>query len=305
MSDFKLEAIKLSKRYGGVDALKDFSINLKGNRIYGLFGRNGAGKTTFLDIITSRIFADEGEVTLFGKNAVENRDVMSNICYMPEKNLFITSMRISEILKSAAVFYDKFDMSYAESLSEKFGLNLKKKYKALSRGYESILRIVVGLASRASLTIFDEPVLGLDAAARDMFYRELIGDYTANPRTFIISTHLVEESAEIFEEAIIIKEGELVVHMTIDQLKAKARYVSGKDSVVDQAVAGLKVVYSEIVGNVKVCMVFDDLDEERLEKLRSHGVDISPASVQKIFIHLTEKTDSSRRLPVNSREGMK
>ena len=288
MSDFTLEAIKLSKRYGSVDALKDFSINLKDNKIFGLFGRNGAGKTTFLDIITSRIFADGGEVSLFGKNAVESQDVLSNTCYMPEKNLFIASMRVSEILKSAAVFYDKFDMSYAENLAEKFGLNLKKKYKALSKGYESILRIVIGLASRASLTIFDEPVLGLDAAARDMFYRELIDDYTANPRTFIISTHLVEESAEIFEEAIILKEGELVVHMAVDELKDKARYVSGKATVVDQAVSGLKVVHSEIVGNIKVCMVFDDLDEERLEKLRSHGVDISPVSVQKIFIHLTE-----------------
>jgi ABC-2 type transport system ATP-binding protein len=304
MSDFTLEAKELSKRYGGVEALKGFSINLKGNKIYGLFGRNGAGKTTFLDIITSRIFADSGEVSLFGKNAVENQDVLSNTCYMPEKNLFITSMRVSEILKSAAVFYDKFDMGYAESLAEKFGLNLKKKYKALSKGYESILRIVIGLASRASLTIFDEPVLGLDAAARDMFYRELIDDYTANPRAFIISTHLVEESAEIFEEAIIIKEGELVAHMEVYKLKDKARYVSGRASEVDQAVAGLKVVHSETVGNIKVCMVFDDLDEERLEKMRSHGVDISPVSVQKIFIHLTEKTDNSRKLPANGREGM-
>lgn len=287
MNDIVLETKGLSKSYGSVKAVNDFTVSLNINKIYGLLGRNGAGKTTFLNLISSRIFADSGEIRLFGQNAVENQKLLPSVCYMPEKNLFITKMRVLEILKTAADFYEDFDMDYAYRLCEKFTLDRKKKYGALSRGYESILRIVIGLASKAPVTIFDEPVLGLDAAVRDLFYRELLDDYVNNPRTFIISTHLIEESADVFEEALIMKEGVLVEQLPVEELKEKARYISGKAAAVDEAVAGLKVIYSEMVGNVKVCAVYEKFTEDRLKKLSGYEVDISPVPVQKLFIYLT------------------
>jgi ABC-2 type transport system ATP-binding protein len=277
----------LNKSYGSVKALKDFNVKLEGNKIYGLLGRNGAGKTTFLNLITSRIFADNGDIKVFGQNAVENQELLPRLCYMPEKNLFIPTMRVSEIIKSSAEFYENFDLGYADQLCMKFKLDKRKKYKALSRGYESILRVVIGLASRASVTIFDEPVLGLDAAVRDLFYRELIEDYVKFPRTFIVSTHLIEESADVFEEAIIIKEGELVEQLTVEELKEKARYISGKSGIVDEAVSGLNVLNTEMVGNIKVCAVYDKFTDEKLKKFSGFDVDISPIPVQKLFIYLT------------------
>jgi ABC-2 type transport system ATP-binding protein len=288
MGEVILEARGLTKSYGTVKALDRFTVTLEENKIYGLLGRNGAGKTTFLNIITSHIFADEGEVRLFGRDVAENQDILPKICYMPEKNLFIKNMRVSRILKTAGIFYDGFDMDYALKLCGRFALDMGKKYKELSRGYESILGIVIGLASRAPVTIFDEPVLGLDAAVRDIFYRELLEDYIKNPRTYIISTHLIEESADVFEEALIIKDGVLIQSLTVGELKESARYVSGKAGVVDQAVSGMKVLHSELIGNVKVCMVFDSSMEERLKGLSAFDVDISPVPVQKLFIYLTE-----------------
>jgi ABC-2 type transport system ATP-binding protein len=287
MNDIILETNMLNKSYGSVKALRDFNVKLEGNKIYGLLGRNGAGKTTFLNLITSRIFADNGDIKLFGQNAVENQELLPRLCYMPEKNLFIPTMRVSEIIKSSAEFYENFDLGYADQLCMKFKLDKRKKYKALSRGYESILRVVIGLASRASVTIFDEPVLGLDAAVRDLFYRELIEDYVKFPRTFIVSTHLIEESADVFEEAIIIKEGELVEQLTVEELKEKARYISGKSAIVDEAVSGLNVLNTEMVGNIKVCAVYDKFTDEKLKKLSGFDVDISPIPVQKLFIYLT------------------
>lgn len=287
MSDIVLETKSLTKSYGAVMAIKEFTVKLDSNKIYGLLGRNGAGKTTFLNLITSRIFADSGEIKLFGQDAVENQEVLPKICYMPEKNLFITSMRVSEIIKSASEFYENFDREYADQLCIKFNLDKRKKYKALSRGYESILRVVIGLASRAPVTIFDEPVLGLDAAVRDLFYRELIEDYVKFPRTFIISTHLIEESADVFEDAIIIKEGVLVEQLTVEELKERARYISGKAAIVDEAAAGLKVLHSEMVGNIKVCAIYDKFTEEKLKKLSGSEIDVSPIPVQKLFIYLT------------------
>ncbi len=289
MSEFVLETKALNKSYNDVKAVKDFTVGLESNKIYGLLGRNGAGKTTFLNIISSRIFADSGEVRLFGQNAVESQEALAKICYMPEKNLFIENSRVSRILKDAALFYENFDTEYAQKLCKKFDLSINKKYKALSRGYESIVRIVVGMASRAPLIIFDEPVLGLDAAVRDLFYRELIEDYENNPRTYIISTHLIEESADVFEEALIIKDGMLVEKLPVDELKDMARYVSGKASVVDEAVSGMNIVHSEMVGNIKICAVFEKLTDEKLRKLTAGGADVSTVPVQKLFIYLTEQ----------------
>lgn len=291
MGNVILETKGLTKRYGGVRALDGFTASFEENKIYGLLGRNGAGKTTLLNIMTSHIFADSGEVRAFGSNAVENQEVLPKICYMPEKNLFIPQMKVSGILKTAAQFFTEFDMDYAWKLCHKFSLKTDKKYKALSRGYESILRIVIGLASRAPLTIFDEPVLGLDAAVRDLFYRELLDDYVGNPRTYLISTHLIEESADVFEEALIIKDGVLVCDSSVEELKASARYVSGKAEAVDAAVAGMKVLHSEMVGNVKICVVFGEAPEEGLRDIPASGVNVSAVPVQKLFIYLTESRE--------------
>lgn len=291
MGDVILEAKGLTKQYGEVKALDSFTASFEKDKIYGLLGRNGAGKTTLLNIMTSHIFADDGEVRAFGSNAVENQEVLPKICYMPEKNLFIPNMKVSGILKTASRFYEAFDTDYALKLCNKFGLETHKKYKHLSRGYESILRIVVGLASRTPLTIFDEPVLGLDAAVRDLFYKELLDDYVHNPRTYIISTHLIEESADVFEEALIIKDGVLVCHRSVEELKASARYVSGKAEAVDNAVAGTKVLHSEMVGNIKICAVFDEALTEKLKDIASFDVDLSPVPVQKLFIYLTESRE--------------
>lgn len=287
MNEVLLETNMLTKNYGNVCAVKNFTVKLDCNKIYGFLGRNGAGKTTFLNIISSRIFADSGQVKLFGRDKFDSQEILSRISYMPEKNLFIDTMRVSEILESAALFYDSFDMQYAQELCIKFNLQTRKKYKSLSRGYESILRIVIGLASRTALTMFDEPVLGLDAAVRDMFYKELIEDYTNHPRSFIISTHLIEESADVFEEVVIIKEGSLVEQLPVDELKEMAQYVSGKAASVDEAIAGLKVIHSETVGATKICAIFDKLDDEKLKKLSSYNLDITPIPVQKLFIYLT------------------
>jgi ABC-2 type transport system ATP-binding protein len=291
MADIILETKDLTKHYGLVTALDSFSVGIEKNKIYGLLGRNGAGKTTFLNIIACHIFADKGEVRMFGQDVVENQELLPQICYLPEKNLFIEKMRVSEILRTAALFFESFDMEYAQRLCEKFTLDKRKKYKELSRGYESILRIVIGLASRAPLTMFDEPVLGLDAAVRDVFYRELLDDYIKNPRTFIISTHLIEESADVFEFVLIIKDGVLTQNLPVDELKETARYISGKVSVVDEAITGLKVLHSETVGNIKICAVYDTSMGEKLKGLTAYDVDISAIPMQKLFIYLTESQE--------------
>jgi ABC-2 type transport system ATP-binding protein len=291
-----LEIVNLSKDYGSVQALENLTLNLETAKIYGLLGRNGAGKTTLLNLITSRIYTAKGEIRLFGKPGIDNQDALSRICYMPEKNLFPAGMRVNEILAAAASFYPNYDQAYAGSLCQQFRLDPRKKYKALSRGYESVLRIVIGLAARADITIFDEPILGLDAAGRDQFYQALIKDYSDSPRTFILSTHLIDESADIFEEVIILKEGRLLLFEPAEKMRQEACQLSGRIDVLEKFAREqqLTIIGREGIGHLASFAIRGSLIASQRELAAATGLELSPISLQKLFIYLTESESAER-----------
>lgn len=169
-----IELKNVSKSFGGVKALSDVSVSFGGGKIYGLLGSNGAGKTTMLNIITNRLYADSGEVLIDGERAPGRDRALGKVYMMAEQNLFPDSMKVKAAISVTADFIPGFDAELALELGKKFGLPLNKKVKALSTGYASILRIVLALSAGTPYVIFDEPVLGLDAQHRDMFYRLLM-----------------------------------------------------------------------------------------------------------------------------------
>jgi ABC-2 type transport system ATP-binding protein len=291
--NYVLETSNLSKNYGSIQALKQVTLQLEAGRIYGLLGRNGAGKTTLLNLITSRIYSPEGQFRLFGQPGADNQAALARICYMPEKNLFPTGMRVSEILENAASFYPNFDSEYAASLCRLFHLDPRKKYKALSRGYESVLRIVLGLASRSEITIFDEPVMGLDAAMRDLFYQTLIKDYGDHPRTFLLSTHLIEESADIFEDVIILRDGRVVTCEPAAQLRHRALFLSGRADAAETFAKNqnLAVLNREGIGQLAILAVRGPLNDQQRSLALAAGLDLAPVTLQKLFIYLTESEE--------------
>jgi len=277
----------VSKVYGRTKALDKVDITIESNRIYGLLGRNGAGKTTLLNLMTNKIFPTEGEIVIDGETVLENDKALRNIFYMTEQNLYPEGERIRNIYKWTKEFYPSFDMEYAKGLSEKFGLDTKKKVKDLSTGYASIFKAIAALASNADIVLFDEPVLGLDANHRDMFYRELISSYSESPKTIIISTHLIEEVASVIEEAIIIKEGKLILKQSVEELLSGAYIVSGEASRVDKYIQGKKCVGIETIGSFKSATVLEAVnnrDEALSEELK---LEFARAELQKLFISLT------------------
>jgi len=286
----KLKTIQIkgvSKVYGRTKALDKVDITIESNRIYGLLGRNGAGKTTLLNLMTNKIFPTEGEIVIDGETVLENDKALRNIFYMTEQNLYPEGERIRNIYKWTKEFYPSFDMEYAKGLSEKFGLDTKKKVKDLSTGYASIFKAIAALASNADIVLFDEPVLGLDANHRDMFYRELISSYSESPKTIIISTHLIEEVASVIEEAIIIKEGKLILKQSVEELLSGAYIVSGEASRVDKYIQGKKCVGIETIGSFKSATVLEAVnnrDEALSEELK---LEFARAELQKLFISLT------------------
>lgn len=277
----------ISKDYGNTKALDNVNLTIEPNKIYGLLGRNGAGKTTLLNILTNRIFPTEGEITIDGDIIFENDKILNNIFYMTEKNLYPEGEKIKDIFKWTKEFYSMFDMEYAKSLSEKFGLNINKRVKDLSTGYSSIFKAITALASNANIIIFDEPILGLDAYHRDMFYKELISNYNENPKTIIISTHIIEEVAQVLEEVIIIKEGKLIAKQSVEDLLSYAYVVSGESSSVDRYIEGRKYISQETMGKFKSATVLENLQNKNHELANELKVELTKVELQKLFIHLT------------------
>ena len=267
--------------YRSCKALNSFDLQLDPNKIYGLLGRNGAGKTTLLNILTGRIFQSSGKADVFGKCAYENIDILKQICYIEEKGFYASSVRISQVLQLASGLYPNWDAEYAERLLGLFELDKRKKYKQLSRGMESSLGLIVGLASRAELTIFDEPSLGLDAVIRERFYDAVIDDFAEHPRTIIISTHLIDEVSCLFEDVIIIDGGRLLLQADGIELKEKSYYISGKEQAVRAAAAGAVIMSEENFGDTLILTVFA---KNGLQK--NNDTEIQSIPLQKLFVLL-------------------
>lgn len=280
----------LSKRYGKLEALKIEDLEFENNKIYGLLGRNGAGKTTMLRLINNEIIRNSGDIRAFGEEVFENSKALEKICLIKEKVYPDEDKRVKDIFKLASILYLNWDEEYKKHLVQSFKIDDKKRYKNLSRGMQSVVGLIVGLASRAPITIFDEPALGLDAAHRDDFYRLLLEDYEKSPRTIIISTHLIDEAASIFEKVIILDKGQVKLSQDTIELSEKAKFLSGRRETIEEMLKGKKIIHQESFGATAIYGVLDDFNEEELSKLRSSNIEISPMPLQKLFINLTKES---------------
>lgn len=277
----------LTKRFKSVTAIDDVTLTFEENKIYGLLGRNGAGKSTLLNIITNKIFADSGCVVIDGEPAIENDNALGKIYCMSEKTLYLNTMKIKEVIKWSCQFYPDFDMEYAKKLAEKFGLNTSKRIKELSTGYTSIFKIVIALSCNSPILLLDEPVLGLDANHRELFYKELIESYANFPRTIVISTHLIEEVSDIIEEVIVINQGKILINQSGESVRAMGYAVSGKATDVDSFIAGKNVMSETSLGGLKTAYILGEKAETKIPS----SLEVSGLDMQKLFVQLTTKSN--------------
>lgn len=278
-----IEVRNVTKTFGKVSALQDISLKFGGNKIYGLLGRNGAGKTTLLNIITNCIFPDSGEVLVDGVTAFESDEAQGKIYLMGEKNYYPQGMKISDIFKWSQEFYPSFDMANADALAAKFGLDTGKKVKGLSTGYGSIFKVVIALSVSTPYILFDEPVLGLDANHRHLFYKTLIENYNENPRTIVISTHLIDEVANVIEDIVIIDQGQILKNESCEGLLAQGYTVTGSAGAIDSFIAGKKVIGSDSLGGLKTAYILGSIEKQELPS----GLELAKLDLQKLFIQLT------------------
>lgn len=283
-----IQCNQLSKQYDDVYAINDFSIQLEENKIYGLIGRNGAGKTTLLKLLANQIFPTSGEV-LINDEPFEHMGQMEKVCLAREvigvKN--IEELKVKDILEMASLSYPNWNEELKSDLIRDFELNVKKRYKKLSKGMQTMVGIIIGLSSRAAITLLDEPYVGLDPVARQLFYRYLQEDYAEHPRTIIISTHLMNELQNMFEEVIFIDKGKLLFHKKMEDIQKMAFVLEGKEEEVKDVIKGKKVIHIEKIGRFIAAYVMDTFTDNERRSIRGLDITISGMDLQTLFVHLT------------------
>ena len=274
--------------------LHNLDLTIEPGKIYVLIGRNGEGKTTLLGILTAQNTKDGGQVTYNGQDVWENQQALNDICFSREMQptMFYgrNNLKIKHYLKSAAIYYPNWDKDYAQRLIEEFKLDPNKKIYQLSKGQLSMVTITIALASRSPITILDEPAAGLDVVMRERFYQLLLEDFAQTNRTFLVSTHIIEEAASVFEQVIILDEGRILENCPTEELVDQFRYISGREDEVDRVCAGLEVLSVHQMGRHKTAAVRGG--GVKLEDARQADVDIVPMNLQNVFVALCGHGDA-------------
>ena len=289
----------LTRRYRGHVALNNVNFDADDGAITGLLGRNGAGKTTLMRIIAGQEFASAGDVRVFGANPVENDSILRRMVFVREDQAY-PDFKVGQRLRAASWFYPNWNDEVADSLLADFDLPANRPVKKLSRGMRSALGIVIGLAARAELTLFDEPYAGLDAVARQVFYDHLLADYAAFPRTVLLSTHLIDETAGLLEWVMVMDKGRVVLDAMADDLRGVATRVSGPVLAVDEFTAGRSVWDSRRMGSQASVVVVGPLAEPDRAPSRAVHLTLEPLSLQELVVQAAGRPAPDEQMRTNA-----
>ena len=288
-----VEVNDLHVHYGETHALEDVSFTLAAGTIVGLLGRNGAGKSTLLATLAAFRRPTRGAVRVDGEDPWEHRRLMSEICLIREDGDVDGSVKVRDTLRIAGCLRPRWDQNDAERLLDAFELSPNKRVSSLSRGQRSALAVTIGLATQAPLTMFDEPHLGMDAPSRYRFYDELLADYLATGRTFIISTHLIDEVAALLEDVVILDHGRVLTHQSATELQSRGVEITGPADRVDELTRNMSVLSSRSLGPTKSVVVFGQFNGHLREHAAAEGIELGPIPLQDLFVSLTSKEHAS------------
>lgn len=213
-----LECNSLTKKFGSVTALNNINLNLERGKIIGLLGPNGSGKTTLIKLINGLLVPTSGTIRIAGKApGVESKKIVS---YLPERTYLPDWLKVSQAIDFFKDFYEDFDVNKAYDMLKRLNLDPSKTLKSLSKGTKEKIQLILVMSRNADLYCLDEPIGGVDPAARDYILNTIITNYNENA-TVIISTHLISDIENVLDEAIFIKEGNLHLHSSVDEIREK------------------------------------------------------------------------------------
>ena len=216
----------LSKTYGSTTALSHINLDIEEGHIIGLLGPNGSGKTTLIKILNGLLTPSAGEVYI--KEAPVGTESKKVISYLPDHTYLGGGMRVNEIIDFFKDFYEDFEPERAYDMLEKLQIDPKQKLKTMSKGTKEKVQLILVMSRKARLYLLDEPIGGVDPAARDYILHTIISNYNENA-SVIISTHLISDVESVLDDVIFISQGEIVLTSSVDEIREQR----------DQSVDGL------------------------------------------------------------------
>lgn len=287
MTDVVLQDVSL--RYGKDPALEGVSCIMQAGNTYGLIGRNGAGKTSLLSLIASYRRPTGGTIRIGDEDPFENVDRMPWVHFVYSRDMSEEDDSVAVTLQHSARYRPTFDMDYALLLLDRFGLDPGRPVNGLSEGMQAAVNVIEGLASRAPVTCFDEVHHGMDAPSRRIFYEALLECRETDDRTFVLSTHLVSEMAYLFDHVLLLDHGRLMVDEPYDTIVDRGVTITGEANRVDSFAQGHTVIDRKVLGGSASVMLYGVLAPDESAVATEQGLDVSPVSLQELFIHLTKE----------------
>lgn len=211
-----VEIENLTKKYGSKTAVKDISLNLEGGQIIGLLGPNGSGKTTLIKMLNGLLVPTKGKILVDGKEI--GPETKSVISYLPDQTYLNMNQKVCEVINFFEDFYEDFDSERAYEMLEKLNINPKDSLKTMSKGTKEKVQLILVMSRRAKLYILDEPIAGVDPAARDYILDVILSNYDPEA-SILISTHLISDIEKILDQAVFIRNGEIVMNSSVDDIR--------------------------------------------------------------------------------------
>lgn len=292
---YAIEINNLNHKFKDKIVCDNLSVNFEKNKIYGLLGKNGAGKTTLINIMAYQLIPQDGNLKIMGKSPKEDISVVENICVVREKEIITntnTEAKVKEILKSYSYFYPNYDYEMERRLCKLFEIDIKQRYRKLSRGMKTSVSNIIGICSNAPITIFDEPTIGLDAVNRKEFYNVLLESYIGNERTIIVSTHHIHDIEEILEKVAIIKDGKIIVDDYLEEITQKSYYINGRKDDLDRLhiLKGSKPI--KRFGNTEMYYYYGDICDGDLDIIEKSNIDLESMKLEDLFVNINKKEEN-------------
>ena len=211
-----LECSGLTKRYGSLTALDHIDLTLEGGRIVGLLGPNGSGKTTLIKLTCRLLRPTEGRILINGEEPGPHSN--SIVSYLPDRTFLPDYMKMPALLRFYADFFADFDIERAKEMLSSLQIDSSMPMKKMSKGTKEKVQLILTMSRRAKFYILDEPIAGVDPAARDYILRTIISNYEPDALV-LISTHLIADVESVLDEAVFLKQGKIILHRPCDELR--------------------------------------------------------------------------------------
>ena len=276
-----IKLVNVSKSYGNNIVLDKINLSLEDNKIYGLIGRNGVGKTTLMKILSDQILSYQGEIFIDGSNIKNDKTFKENLVIISDG--FISDMQQASKLKTLTstikILAPMFNQKRYDELMDIFMLNEKTRYNKLSYGNQGLYRSIIGLSTGAKMIFLDEPANGLDEINRDIFYKKIIEYQEQDQSLIMVSSHILSDIERVVTDIIFLKDSKVALNESVESIEEKAYMITINEDHI-KLLENKNILSYKKVGKQLVVMVYDDFTSEELERLNAR---VDRMNLQELF----------------------